>query len=73
MFLRHGNYWYVTNVFVVLGIGLYAFYRKFAIRFEITSSFNFKEKTEYLARNPKSRFPVFVGEDANTLAIELNL
>lgn len=39
----------VTNVFTVLGTGLYVFYRKFVIRFEIASSLNFKEKTEYLA------------------------
>lgn len=52
----------VTNVFTVLGTGLYVFYRKFVIRFEIPSSLNFKEKTEYLSRNPGSRFLAFVGK-----------
>lgn len=63
----------VTNVFIALGTGLYVFYRKFVIRFEIPSSLNFKEKTEYLSRNPGSRFLVFVGKGADTLAMELNL
>ena len=31
----------VTNVFIALGTGLYVFYRKFVIRFEIPSSLNF--------------------------------
>lgn len=63
----------VTNMFTVLGTGLYVLYRKFVIAFEIPSSSNFKEKIEYLSCNPKKHFFVLIGEDSDDIAKELNV